>query len=581
MPMKLWRRIVSVLAGTMIASGTVLAAAAILEGAAPTASGPTAAPLHFDTPAARATTQADADAFGAWAASAAKDPAPSHQDRMTAAVGALSLAELTGASNPSSAGAPPPTASRALGAEFSGGVAATSDALIVLAASNSTPAGDYASSPTAVYRLATPFDLYLDAVQARDQAFIANASARMDATAPGVLNADRATADSVTAGEPTDVVGLKASTTSVPQPVANWTASARTEVLARFSAHTLENDTLNLSLASQVLRPTNAAAADALNAELRFRQSADGSIGGVRETAEAVRALAQGGSADRAAAVRALNWLDRLGALSPEVGVFRMRAHAFDGLLLEMPDVNGAPPAPAQSSSAGFSPFGGALGGGASAIGGKGVLALWLLMGGIGLSLSLVTVDALKGARQRLYDSIRASPGLHVNELRRRLHMSPSSIEYHLAVLVGAGLVVAEDDGRYKRYYANGAGLGLNPRSPNSRNALGALRRPHAVALVRALADREAGATARELSRDLAIHESATARRLAHLEDAGVLVSERQGRARVYRVANRLAALKALGAVQEAPPLVASAPAGPAEPAAAPSSAVSAGMTSH
>jgi len=208
----------------------------------------------------------------------------------------------------------------------------------------------------------------------------------------------------------------------------------------------------------------------------------------------------------------------------------------------------------------------------------KGTLAAWFLVGGIGLSLSLVTVDALKGSRQRLYDSIRASPGLHVNELRRRLHMSPSSIEYHLSVLVGAGLVVAEDDGRYKRYYANGAGLGLNPRSPHSRNTLGALRRPHAVVLVRALLARASGATASELCQLLSIHVSAAARRLDHLEDAGVLTSQRRGRSRIFQVRDPALALQALTAVEEAPPVVATAPTGPEQPEA-PSPTVGVGLS--
>jgi DNA-binding transcriptional ArsR family regulator len=213
-----------------------------------------------------------------------------------------------------------------------------------------------------------------------------------------------------------------------------------------------------------------------------------------------------------------------------------------------------------------------------SVAGDKSSLAALLLVGGIGLSLSLVTVDALKGARQRLYDTIRASPGLHVNELRRRLRMSPSAVEYHLAVLTGAGLVVSEDDGRYKRFYANGAGLGLNPGAPNSRNALGALRRPHAVGLVRHLIESEQGATARELSRLLGIHESAVSRRLSHLEDGGLLVSQRTGRARVFRVRDRSAATRALTAVEEAPPIVATSLAAPQESSNVQAAAPTVGM---
>ncbi len=554
----------------MIAAGGVLGAVAVLESAAP-AAGPTAidsVPVTLDIGSARTATQSDMASFGSWASEPTRADAPTLDDRLTAATGATAVAEARGATSPVSAERQaPPSAEQALHSQFDlSADAALQASGAIVGAQNSTPAGALDGDALA---LSTPVVTLMDGAARQDSTQYQLATSAFSLRAFAVLGTPLSAARNHTSTEPTDAVGAKAATRDVPAPVANWSLAALQELNARFDSGALENDTLNVSLASQAMRDSRPAAADALNAELRYRQASDGSIGGIRQTSEAARALAQGSDADRTAAVRALNWLDSEGPLAPELAVYRLRAHAFDGALVAPTAAcaacTGAPaPSPPAAANGGPSIAGNLR----SAVSGKGALALWLLVGGIGLSLSLVTVDALRGSRQRLYDTIRASPGLHVNELRRRLHMSPSSIEYHLSVLTGAGLTVAEDDGRYKRYYANGAGLGLNPRSPHSRNTLGALRRPHAVTLVRALSERPEGATARELSRTLALHESACARRLAHLEDAGVLSSERRGRARLYRVRDGASALKALAAVEEAPPLVASAPAPVASPVA-------------
>ncbi len=546
----------------MIAAGGVIGAAAVLEGAGPTStSEPHGTGLALNAQTARTAMGQDAQTVTAWLDGVGG--APSLNDRTHAALAALAAAEITGSAP---AGTAPGNATTAQYPRsdyaVSGDLSSTSQwrdkAASIVGDADATPAGAFQGDPSP---LSTPVTVMVGSVQSADAQGQAQVEAFLAPPASSVLSTPYSNAQAVSAFEATDTLGLKASTSDPPASVANWTAAARGEIAKRQASGTLESDTVNISLASQSLRGSNPAAANALNGELRFRQAGDGSFGvtrgavsDVRSTAEAARALAIGTSDDRTAAISAINWLDAQGTLPASQAVYRLRAHAYDGMLASTNGGGAQEASPAPTAAGGsFFPF-------VKGPSGLGALSLWLLAGGIGLSLSLVTVDALRGPRQRLYDTVRASPGLHVNELRRRLHMSPSSIEYHLAVLVGAGLVVAEDDGRYKRFYANGAGLGLNPRAPLSRNTLGALRRPHAVALVRALATRQAPATARDLARTLMLHESAVARRLAHLEDSGVLASERLGRSRLYRLADRSAALKALSAVEEAPPLVATGP---------------------
>jgi DNA-binding transcriptional ArsR family regulator len=540
----------------MIAAGGVIGVLAINETAAP----PTGAPQgstqfgNMDEAQARATIQGDLAAFTDWANAKVAAGDPTAEDRLTAAVGAQSVMDLAPARVNASSGsyyAAPP----ASGVLTQPQAVSLRDSALVIVGAWST-----ASAPSTTemryYDAAASSDapvITTAAVFAYASAGAAGASPMEgDATTAATTNAldpalhpylstERGITDYATAGAPTDLVGLRATAGPSPEPAANWTASAQARIRQLVAAGALEQDALNLSLASQVLRTSDPATANALNAELRYRQDISGSFGDIRSTAEAARALALGTTADQNAARGAIGWLDSQGPLPASEAVWRLRAHASDGLLVyRPPPAASAPGMPALEMSMGLS--------------GKGALAALLLVGGIGLSLSLVTVDALKGSRQRLYDTIRGNPGLHVNELRRRLRMSPSSVEYHLAVLTGAGLVVAEDDGRYKRFYSNGAGLGLNPGAPNSRNTLGALRRPHAVTLLRALLARPQGAAPREISRELGIHESAVSRRLNHLEDAGLLVSERSGRARVFRVRDPAAATKAMGAVEPAPP---------------------------
>lgn len=553
--MKLWRRIVSVIAGTMIATGGVLAAASVITaGPLGTTQGPGAAPVVFDRTTSQVAFESDEAAVLAYLDQAATIPAPSLADRTQAAVAALGVTEAAGTPPPQ---APPSngsasqwlSADAANGQDFDAdGAPAQDKAAEVVGNDAASPSGAYDSDSRPLSGAVT---VLLDSAGSADSDTQDRIFQSFGLNAYSVLNTPLVETRAYSDTEASDTLGLKGAATDPPASVANWTEAAAAELEARFDGATLEHDTLNVSLASQALREGAPLKADALNAELRYRQGTDGSFEDIRSTSEAARALALGGFADQQASIRALNWLDSKGTLTAPEAVYRLRAHAYDGMLIASASgaTAGPPPAPATGGSDASRSFG--------AIAPSGMMAagLWFLAGGIGLSLSLVTVDALKGSRQRLYDTVRASPGLHVNELRRRLHMSPSSIEYHLSVLVGAGLVVAEDDGRYKRYYANGAGLGLNPRAPMSRNTLGALRRPHAVTLVRALADRGMPSAARDLARSLQLHESAVARRLAHLEDAGVLVSERQGRSRLYRLADPAAALKALAAVEEAPPV--------------------------
>jgi len=67
--------------------------------------------------------------------------------------------------------------------------------------------------------------------------------------------------------------------------------------------------------------------------------------------------------------------------------------------------------------------------------------------------------------RRKIYNHIRKSPGLHLREIARELNIPLSTLDYHLYYLKQRALVKDRQDGRYTRYYVEGAGdVGVKER---------------------------------------------------------------------------------------------------------------------
>jgi len=60
---------------------------------------------------------------------------------------------------------------------------------------------------------------------------------------------------------------------------------------------------------------------------------------------------------------------------------------------------------------------------------------------------------ARNSTRNRILSYVQKYPGLHLNELVRKLDLSKSTINYHLKHLCKLDLLVAKQEGRYIRYY--------------------------------------------------------------------------------------------------------------------------------
>jgi predicted transcriptional regulator len=56
-------------------------------------------------------------------------------------------------------------------------------------------------------------------------------------------------------------------------------------------------------------------------------------------------------------------------------------------------------------------------------------------------------------ARQKVYQVISEAPGLHLREIQKRSNLPLGTVEYHLNYLEDNDLVIAREEGGYKRYY--------------------------------------------------------------------------------------------------------------------------------
>jgi len=60
----------------------------------------------------------------------------------------------------------------------------------------------------------------------------------------------------------------------------------------------------------------------------------------------------------------------------------------------------------------------------------------------------------LLSTRRAIYQFISKSPGFHLREISRRLHIPLTTVKYHLHVLTKRELIKEKKEGRYLRYYA-------------------------------------------------------------------------------------------------------------------------------
>lgn len=141
----------------------------------------------------------------------------------------------------------------------------------------------------------------------------------------------------------------------------------------------------------------------------------------------------------------------------------------------------------------------------------------------------------LNSRRSQLYELVRAEPGIHLSDLVRRSGLGWGAALYHLGVLEKNRVLVAHDEGGFKRYFANG----MHPREEMRR--LVALRHEAAKALFDAV-QAGPGRNGRELAATLGLSPSTLARASERLEEAGLVRRVRAGRRVLYFPAEPAAA---------------------------------------
>lgn len=142
--------------------------------------------------------------------------------------------------------------------------------------------------------------------------------------------------------------------------------------------------------------------------------------------------------------------------------------------------------------------------------------------------------------RKTIYDVVLASPGLCIQDIASQSRVSHSTAAYHLDRLLGARMVVAEDDGNRIRYYKNGGRF-----TPEERAAVPILQSGETVRVLEAILDKP-WTYRSELAIRLGVTPTTINWHLKRLFEAGFVLESREGRnGYLYADASRLRTLLA------------------------------------
>lgn len=125
--------------------------------------------------------------------------------------------------------------------------------------------------------------------------------------------------------------------------------------------------------------------------------------------------------------------------------------------------------------------------------------------------------------RERIFQAIRAHPGVSASDLARLADVSWGTTIYHLDVLEQTRMVSSLRKGRYRRYFENGAQLAA------SKEVVAVMQNPVTASVVETLR-RAPGVTQKELASATQMTPQALHWHLARLVGAGVVRKERAGR---------------------------------------------------
>lgn len=130
-------------------------------------------------------------------------------------------------------------------------------------------------------------------------------------------------------------------------------------------------------------------------------------------------------------------------------------------------------------------------------------------------------------SRRRVYEAVRANPGIHAREVVRRAGIPAGTVKYHLAYLSRHGLIKEEKDGNLARFFPSGFGA--------ERQLMGLLRQ-HTIRKIMLALMAGDKLTHERIVGAVGLSPSTVSWHLRKLEGAGVVGAEKSGRSTLYRI---------------------------------------------
>lgn len=88
-----------------------------------------------------------------------------------------------------------------------------------------------------------------------------------------------------------------------------------------------------------------------------------------------------------------------------------------------------------------------------------------------------MVIRSMSDVRDSIQDEIQAVPGIHFNEVVRRLQLAPGQVQYHIRRLIATDEIVKDSLGGRTHYFPQGV-------PPEDRQAIAVLRRESANAIL-------------------------------------------------------------------------------------------------
>jgi predicted transcriptional regulator len=134
--------------------------------------------------------------------------------------------------------------------------------------------------------------------------------------------------------------------------------------------------------------------------------------------------------------------------------------------------------------------------------------------------------------KEKIYECISSSPGLHFREIQRRLGLPTGVLDYHVHRLHKHGRIRIEKEGKFTRYYPSDKAF-----KTEEKKIIALLRNENLRHIIIFVMEKgEASAT--QISEALKFSPSRLSWHLGTLLDSGLLQQRRDGRFRFYRVSD-------------------------------------------